>query len=349
VREPPLTSFAARLIAWHRREGRQDLPWQGTRDPYAIWVSEIMLQQTQVGTVIPYYERFLARFPDLGTLALAPLDQVLACWSGLGYYARARNLHRAAWEIGARCGGEFPRDYEAIARLPGIGSSTAGAICAFAFGERRSILDGNVKRVLARYFSIDARETELWEKTDALLPERDIEAYTQALMDLGATVCTRRRPACMRCPLRADCLALNTGRIEELPKPRPRRPIPRRRAQWLILLNGTQVLLERRPPIGVWGGLWCFPEIPANRSAAEWCPSHYAVNIDEVRTLPRFEHGFTHFTLEIVPRLARVLAMPIHAAQSSAIWLLLDEALGAAVPSPVKRIVRELIESPELG
>jgi A/G-specific adenine glycosylase len=313
-----------------------------------------MLQQTQVATVIPYYERFLARFPEVRSLAQAPLEQVLACWSGLGYYARARHLHRAAGEIMAIHDGVFPRDYETIARLPGIGRSTAGAICAFAFGERRAILDGNVKRLLVRYFAVPSEKAGLWQRAEALLPERDIEIYTQALMDLGATLCTRRRPACGRCPLQTDCVAFHTGQVGELPRPRLRR-VPRIvQTQWLILLEDNRVLLERRPPKGVWGGLWCFPELPEHRPLAECCRERYGVNVGHVQALPPFAHAFTHFTLAIAPWLAQVktaapsnrMLMPV---ESSATWLALDQVLAAAVPSPVKRILQELPRIASVG
>ncbi|MEW6691018.1 MAG: A/G-specific adenine glycosylase, partial [Pseudomonadota bacterium] len=224
-------SFARQLIDWQRRHGRHDLPWQGTRDAYRLWVAEVMLQQTRVEAVIPYYRRFMARFPDVRALASAPQEEVLRLWSGLGYYARARNLHRASQEIVFRRKGVFPRSAEQIETLPGIGRSTAGAIAAFAYGERVAILDGNAKRVLARCF---ARQGDLWPLAVRLLPGKGIEIYTQALMDLGATVCTRVAPACARCPLARRCVARREGRIAELPAPRRRKPLPTRRATWLV-------------------------------------------------------------------------------------------------------------------
>ena len=229
--------FARRIIEWQRESGRHDLPWQSSRDPYAIWVSEIMLQQTQVATVVRYYQRFLARFPDIGALARADLDAVLQLWSGLGYYSRARNLHAAAQQLAFRHDGQFPRDPQAIASLPGVGRSTAAAIAALAFGVRGAILDGNVKRVLCRAFGIDAdpgasaTQRTLWALAEALLPVRDIEAYTQGLMDLGATVCVRSAPRCSLCPLRADCVAARLGRVDELPRARARRAHHRVAAQ----------------------------------------------------------------------------------------------------------------------
>src|SRR6185295_14692082 len=231
-------SFAEKLVAWQRRQGRHDLPWQGTRDPYRVWLSEVMLQQTQVAAVIPYYKRFLARFPTAAALARASQEEVLQLWSGLGYYARGRNLHAAAKEI-AKHG--FPQD---IARLPGVGRSTAAAIAVFAFGERAAILDGNAKRVLARCFAVE-EEKELWKVSERLVPHRDVRAYTQALMDLGATVCTRSKPACARCPVARSCRGRRENRVHELPRPKPKKVLPLRRATWLVLRWKDEVLLER--------------------------------------------------------------------------------------------------------
>ncbi|HEX6828533.1 MAG TPA: A/G-specific adenine glycosylase, partial [Burkholderiales bacterium] len=313
---PQNGEFARRLTAWQRRHGRRELPWQGTRDPYAIWVSEIMLQQTQVATVIPYYRRFLARFPDLASLAAAPEDEVLALWSGLGYYSRARNLHLSAQRVSERHGGAFPREARAIAGLPGIGRSTAAAIAAFAWGERGAILDGNVKRVLARCFGVEGYpgeprvEGRLWELAEALLPERGIEGYTQALMDLGATVCIRAKPRCGDCPVRTLCVARWEGRTAGLPSPRPRRALPRRETAMLLLLHKGEILLEKRPPAGIWGGMWCLPEADPAEDASSVSRRRYGAELSETRPLPPLEHGFTHFRLRIHPRLAQVVSMP---------------------------------------
>jgi A/G-specific adenine glycosylase len=247
----------AKAVLWQRH--RHGLPWQNTRDPYRVWLSEVMLQQTQVAAVVPYYQRFLARFPDVAALAAATEDDVLQLWSGLGYYARGRNLHAAAKIIAAR---GFPGDIEEIEALPGIGRSTAAAIAVFAYGHRAAILDGNVKRVLARCFGIEGERAQ-WALAEKLLPRRGLRAYTQALMDLGATLCTRARPSCGRCPVAKDCVALREDRIAELPSARKRRPLPLRRTTWLVLQHQGAVLLERRPSPGIWGGLWVFPEGPA--------------------------------------------------------------------------------------
>jgi A/G-specific adenine glycosylase len=259
-------NFSRQIIDWQRRHGRHHLPWQASGDPYRIWVSEIMLQQTQVGTVIPYFERFMVRFPDVASLAAASEEEVLTRWAGLGYYARGRNLHRAARQIMGQHAGMFPCDFDAIVDLPGIGRSTAAAISAFAFGQRRAILDGNVKRVLTRVFAIDGWpgdkkvETRLWELSEILLPEKDIEAYTQALMDLGATVCTRSNPKCGQCPLACDCAARREGRIARFPVSRPKKPVPERAAIMLVIRHGRDILLRKRPAAGIWGGLWSLPE-----------------------------------------------------------------------------------------
>ncbi|MDQ1342721.1 MAG: A/G-specific adenine glycosylase, partial [Pseudomonadota bacterium] len=273
--------FAPRLLAWFETDGRKDLPWQRDPDPYRVWVSEVMLQQTQVAAVIPYFEAFTRRFPDARSLAEARLDEVLHLWSGLGYYARARNLHRAAQAVIDRHSGNFPRDLESVMALPGIGRSTAGAILALSGGERHPILDGNVKRVLARQFGVEgypgeaAVEACLWALAEACMPYGRLAEYTQAIMDLGATVCTRSRPACLLCPVNDSCVARIESREHQLPTPRPRAARPSR-AAWLVVAmrGGHKVLLERRPPSGIWGGLWGLPEFPTRAHALQWCGEH---------------------------------------------------------------------------
>ncbi|HWI39401.1 MAG TPA: A/G-specific adenine glycosylase [Burkholderiales bacterium] len=315
--------FAEKLIRWQRRHGRHDLPWQGTTDPYRIWLSEVMLQQTQVSTVIPYYRRFLEKYPTVHALAAASDEEVLELWSGLGYYARGRNLHKAARVIADN---GFPRTAEKIAELPGVGRSTAAAIAAFAYGERAAILDGNVKRVLARVFLI-AEKDALWQQAERLLPRRDIERYTQALMDLGATICTRTNPRCEACPLADQCLARKRGRIAEFPPPRERRTVPQREATWLVLRRNGAVLVERRPSPGIWGGLWCFPELNGKRPRG-------------AKALEPIEHGFTHFRLRIQPVLLENRGQgPI-----SGRWLKLEDAERAALPAPVKTLLARLRE-----
>jgi A/G-specific adenine glycosylase len=303
-------SFAQRLLAWFEREGRRDLPWQHPQTAYRVWVSEIMLQQTQVAAVIPYFERFVARFPSIAALAAAPLDDVLACWAGLGYYARARNLHRAAGIVVSRHGAALPPSFDDVAALPGIGRSTAGAILAQAFGLRHPILDGNAKRVLARYHAVRGwpgeREVErrLWALAELHTPAERVADYTQAIMDLGATLCTRRRPACTVCPLAESCRACRLGIQERLPAPRPKRERPRRRRVMLVVrdLDG-RVLLERRPERGIWGGLYSLPELEDGDAARAWCERRLGASPAGERVLPEVAHAFTHFDLAIEPRL----------------------------------------------
>lgn len=340
-------SFAQRLIAWQRHHGRHDLPWQASREPYAVWLSEIMLQQTQVETVIPYYRRFMARLPDLPALAKASEDEVLALWSGLGYYSRARNLHKAAGMVLRDHGGEFPRGFDAIQALPGIGRSTAAAISAFAFGERRAILDGNVKRVLCRIFGIEgwpgdkAVENKLWALVEDLLPDNDIEAYTQGLMDLGATLCRRGKPDCRQCPFADDCLANLHGRQTELPSARPRKALPERHTTMLLLLHAGEILLEKRPPSGIWGGLWSLPECPVEADPAA-CAGQRGFDTYPMAELPKLTHTFTHFRLHIQPRALSLKTRPTKINEPGLIWLPLAEAHDAALPTPVRKLIEQL-------
>ncbi len=305
--------FHQRLLRWFDRNGRHDLPWQSPRDPYRVWVSEIMLQQTQVSTVIPYFERFMARFPDVAGLAAADLDAVLHLWTGLGYYARARNLHRAAGVIVAEHGGCFPADFEAVLALPGIGRSTAGAILAQALDQRHAILDGNAKRVLARHRAIagwpgqKAVEKALWAAAEDCTPHARVADYTQAIMDLGATVCTRARPDCAACPVNADCAARAEGRQADFPGRRPRKALPERHTRMLLLRDAEgRVLLEQRPPAGIWGGLWSLPECPPEADLHAWSRETLGVELDAVRDGAALSHTFTHFRLHIQPVHARL-------------------------------------------
>lgn len=349
-----LPDFAVRLIAWQQKFGRHTLPWQGTSDPYRIWLSEIMLQQTQVESVIPYYQRFLARFPDLHALADAEEDVVLGLWSGLGYYSRARNLHAAARKIVQEHSGEFPRDLSEIELLPGIGRTTAAAVAAFAYQVRCAILDGNVKRVLTRVFGVEGWpgektvEAQLWRLAESLLPatapltsQNDIRSYTQGLMDLGATVCTRGRPRCNVCPFEDDCVANMTGRQRELPAPRPRKNVPERAVAMFVLVCAGEVWLEKRPPSGIWGGLWSFPE-GAEESAPEAMAAHLGFEIESRRELDGFTHTFTHFRLFIRPWLVFV-RRSTHVMEPGCIWLPLSDIEGAALPTPVRRILQSLV------
>ncbi|HET9736437.1 MAG TPA: A/G-specific adenine glycosylase [Burkholderiales bacterium] len=333
-----MRDFAPRLVAWQRRHGRHGLPWQGTRNPYRIWLAEVMLQQTQVAAVIPYYERFLARFPDVAALAAASQDDVLRLWSGLGYYARGRNLHAAAKAIAAL--GSFPRSAAKLQTLPGVGRSTAAAIAVFAFGRREAILDGNAKRVFARCFGEEGA-SGLWALAERLLPRHGVRAYTQGLMDLGATVCTRSRPACERCPVARGCVARREGRIAELPAPRRRRAVPQRKATWLVLVSGAQVLLERRAPSGLWGGLWTFPEL-RGAGVKVHCRSVLGCEVSSARKLAPLEHGFTHFTLHAQPVLCTVQERSGRAESAGRMWLDTADAVHAAVPAPVRAVLKSL-------
>ncbi len=327
--------FAARVVAWQRRHGRHDLPWQGTRDPYRIWLSEIMLQQTQVSTVVPYFLRFLERFPDVRSLARAPLDRVLSLWSGLGYYARARNLHEAARRIVKQHGGRFPTDRESLAALPGIGRSTAAAIAAFSGGAREAILDGNVKRVLCRCFGVDdppgnLRDRNLWRLAESLLPDRAIESYTQGLMDLGSSICTRSRPRCGECPLADRCEAKRQERQAHWPARAPRKVVPERSAVMLIALCEGEVLLQRRQR-GVWEGLWSLPEFRSRSEARRFIAGSHQV-------LPAMEHRFTHYLLTITPVLCRTSRR--RTGEAGLKWFPFTRALGLGIPTPVRELLK---------
>ncbi len=336
-------SFAQGLIAWQQIAGRHGLPWQQSRDPYRVWLSEIMLQQTQVATVIPYYQRFLASFPDVAALAAAPIERVIEHWAGLGYYARARNLHRCAQQIIAVHGGNFPKTALELAELPGIGRSTAAAIAAFSFGQQTAILDGNVKRVLCRVFGIAgfpgsaAVDRKLWALAESLLPESDIETYTQGLMDLGATLCTRGMPHCPACPFAEQCVARRDGRQKELPEARPRAKIPERTSTFVLITDGTHLLLERRPPSGLWGGLLVPPEGEVDDVLAA-----HGLSVDERQNLPHFRHTFTHFRLTLQPVLCRLNERPLVASETGRVWLAFNKAADAGVPTPIRKLILSL-------
>jgi A/G-specific adenine glycosylase len=298
--------IAERLLTWFESAGRKHFPWQQDPTPYRVWVSEIMLQQTQVGTVIPFYERFMARFPDVHALAKAPVDEVLHLWTGLGYYARARNLHRAACIIVAEHNGHFPATLEGMRSLPGVGRSTAGAILALSRQQRHPILDGNVKRVLARHFAVEGFpgdkkvEERLWAFADDCTPAERVHHYTQAIMDLGAIICVRSRPLCIACPLASSCVARSEGRQALLPTPRPKKVRPQRIAYALILSNDAgAIYLVRRPATGIWGGLWSFPEFETLEAAHSELRLWSRAEAQRVAELAASHHTFTHFDLTI--------------------------------------------------
>lgn len=343
-----MSDFASRLTAWQKQYGRHGLPWQGTADPYAIWVSEIMLQQTQVSAVIAYYSKFMARFPTIAVLANASQDEVLQHWSGLGYYSRARNLHNAAQTIMSEHGGHFPQDFKAIQTLAGIGRSTAAAIASFAFHQKQTILDGNVKRVLTRYFAITGWpgtpkiEKELWLLAEGLLPNANMVAYTQGLMDLGATLCTRSKPKCGSCPLNDSCEAYKQNRVHELPTAKPRKIIPEKHITMLIFLRGNEVMLEKRPPTGIWGGLWSFPETQLTKNFEATVKDKYSFSVHENKPLPKFSHTFTHFKLHITPQPLPVLKQANHVQEAKYAWFTIEHAVNAAIPTPVRVILQSL-------
>ncbi len=347
-------SFSRALVFWQKRHGRHQLPWQQTRDAYRIWLSEIMLQQTQVTTVIPYYARFLDRFPDVQALAAAPVGEVMALWAGLGYYTRARNLHRCAQAVVERHGGSFPREVELLADLPGIGPSTAAAIAAFAYGVRAAILDGNVKRVFCRVFGIEGFpgqsqvDKALWQRAAALLPDKDIEAYTQGLMDLGATVCTRSRPNCDACPMQTRCVARETGRTAELPAKKPKKAVPEKSTVMLVVLHKDEVLLEQRPPQGIWGGLLSLPELSRlgeESLAPEIGELALALagfgEVQAVEPLPAFTHAFTHYRLHVLPFKLTLGKRRSVAGQSAYAWYPMSAMATAALPSPVRKLLEK--------
>ncbi len=346
-----IDTFAARLLRWFDAHGRKDLPWQRPRTPYRVWLSEVMLQQTQVATVIPYFARFVAALPDLHALASATQDEVFALWSGLGYYSRARNLQRAAQLCVERHGGELPHDFDALVALPGIGRSTAGAILAQAFDLQFPILDGNVKRVLARRHGIagwpgeKSIENQLWKFAGSQTPHDRVADYTQAIMDLGATVCTRARPHCADCPVNDGCIAQRDGLTQELPARKPARALPTRSILMLVLRDAHgRVLLERRAPTGIWAGLWSLPEAVDETSARETVArtQTHARGAIAFRALPAFTHTFTHFHLDVTPLAAAVDYPAAIADDADRRWLHRHEAAALGLPAPVRKLIASL-------
>lgn len=338
--------FQEALLAWFERAGRKDLPWQQDPTPYRVWVSETMLQQTQVTTVIPYFLRFMERFPQLKDLAEAPQEEVLQRWAGLGYYARARNLHRTAGIIHQTLNGEFPRDCGQLCALPGIGRSTAGAILSMAFGIRAPILDGNVKRVFSRLQAIESWPgkgkvtRQLWQLSERLTPQSCIREYTQAIMDLGATLCTPRQPACPRCPVQTGCRAFHLGRVDAIPAPRPKRTLQVRNC-WLLALRNHEgaFFLQKRPPVGVWGGLWSFPEFEVETELMAWC-YRYGIEGANLEHLPERRHTFTHFHLDYRPVVGRTERSSRIEEDHRGRWS--KPGADIAVPAPIRRLMDEL-------
>jgi A/G-specific adenine glycosylase len=359
---PPISSsltpqrFAHCVLDWFDRYGRKDLPWQQERSPYRVWLSEIMLQQTQVATVIPYYQRFLARFPDITSLANAPLDDVLHHWSGLGYYARARNLHKAARLIQERYQGQFPLDFESALALPGIGRSTAGAILAQTADQSHPILDGNVKRVLARFAAVEGwpghSETnkQLWALAEHYTATQRAADYTQAMMDLGALVCLRKRPKCPLCPLHKHCQAYQENQQHAYPAPKPRRQLPLKSTSMLLIRTAAgEVLLEKRPPTGIWGSLWSFPECSPDTDIAAYCQQVFGLNIDEYVLWPELRHGFSHFQLDITPVLINPIKRPSTSIMEADryVWYKVQQPDSRGLATPVQRLLTLLAKESE--
>ena len=343
-------TFAATLLNWFDLHGRKNLPWQQNINAYRVWVSEIMLQQTQVTTVIPYYQRFMQRFPDAASLSAAALDDVLHLWTGLGYYARARNLHKTAQQIVEVYQGEFPNSVEALQNLPGIGRSTAGAICAIAFNQQATILDGNVKRVLARYHAIGgwpgktAVSKLLWEKAEEYTPGERTADYTQAIMDLGATLCTRSKPDCPGCPLQQDCIAFRQKRQSDFPGSKPKKTQPVKNILLLIMRNNRgQVLLEKRPATGIWGGLWSFPECGQEGEIAPLC-LNYGLKVKSWQSLPQQRHTFSHFHLDYRPTIVETEQQSAVMDTPPLIWHDPDEPLTQGTATPIKNLLTEITQ-----
>lgn len=345
-------NFTEALLSWYRLHGRHDLPWQKDPTPYRVWVSEIMLQQTQVSTVIDYYQRFMSQFLSVKSLSEAELDQVLGLWSGLGYYARARNLHRCAQIIFTQYHGEFPNNVDQLSELPGIGRSTAGAILSFSMGVRAPILDGNVKRVLTRYHAIEGSPSEsavnkrLWDLAECYTPNKNFSEYNQAMMDLGATICTRRNPTCQQCPVMSDCRAFNESRAHEFPYSKKSKRLRPKKTTHLLMIktSSDEFLFVKRPPMGIWGGLWSFPECPMGEDIKTWCVQHLHLDISNIEHWPAFNHTFTHFDLTIQPVLLTISAQNNYRMMESSdkIWYKVSEPLPGGIAAPVSQLLTKL-------
>ncbi|WP_028117592.1 A/G-specific adenine glycosylase [Ferrimonas senticii] len=340
------TQFAQQILAWYQLHGRKSLPWQHNRTPYRVWLSEVMLQQTQVTTVIPYFERFTARFPTLTDLANADIDDVLHLWTGLGYYARGRNLHKCAQVIRDQHGGEFPTDIETVMSLPGIGRSTAGAILSLSLDQPHAILDGNVKRVLSRHHGIEgwygvkAVENKLWQAAIANTPSHQVQPYNQAMMDMGAMICSRSKPKCEICPVAATCVAFTDNRIGELPGKKPKKEKPAKRALLLILLHEGKVFLQKRPPAGIWGGLWCLPQFDDEVSLERYLAK--LTLAAEPETLNGFRHTFSHYHLDIEPVVALLAAKPIEVQENQSDWFTLGEPFNVGLAAATEKLLAQL-------
>ena len=347
-----MTSFSTNVLMWFDQHGRKHLPWQQDITPYRVWISEIMLQQTQVKTVIPYFERFMASFPTLEALADAPEDEVLNHWSGLGYYARARNMHKAAKQVCDEFSGHMPDELEQLQSLPGIGRSTAGAILSIAHQQKQAILDGNVKRVLCRCFAIKGwtgKSTvlkKLWRLAEDLLPDARYADYTQAMMDLGATVCTRTKPSCDKCPLLDECKAFKLGRQTDYPTKKPKKTLPEKSVTLLILKHKNTLYFQKRPPTGIWGGLWSFPEFKSEDAVSTWLADK-GINIQSKINLEVLVHTFSHYRLSITP-LIITCKTPIKRGvmeKDESLWYNMATEFKGGLPAPIQRLLNQIKET----
>ena len=339
------SAFSKAVLAWYERYGRKTLPWQINKTPYHVWLSEVMLQQTQVVTVIPYFQRFIERFPDITSLALAPLDEVLHLWTGLGYYARARNLHKAAQTIVNVYGGHFPMVFEDVAKLPGVGRSTAGAILSLSDHQHYAILDGNVKRVLARCYAVAGWpgkrdvEQKLWQLSEQVTPKKGVAAFNQAMMDLGALLCTRTQPRCHECPLRCGCMALQEQNWQAYPGKKPKKVLPEKIGYFLLLQKNRKVWLEKRAALGIWGGLYCFPQFGAQRQLEDQLAQRAITG--SLTALPAFRHTFSHYHLQIIP-LHITIGDDVTDFSPSGIWYDLDAKPAVGLAAPMKKLLTQL-------
>ena len=342
-----IQNFAPLVLDWYQRYGRKTLPWQLEKTPYKVWLSEVMLQQTQVATVIPYFERFMARFPTVNDLAVAPQDEVLHLWTGLCYYARARNLHKAAQTIAADHGGVFPTNFDAVNALPGIGRSTAGAVLSLSLGQHHPILDGNVKRVLSRCYAVDGWpgekkvENRLWQIAEEVTPAKGVEQFNQAMMDLGAMVCTRSKPKCELCPLNTRCEAYAHNSWAKYPGKKPKKTLPERTAYMLMIQHDDGVWLEQRPPVGLWGGLFCFPQF-ASVEELDSGVTKYGVTLDQLQQQTAFRHTFSHFHLDIVPMWLNLRSVPGCMDEGAGLWYNLAQPQSVGLAAPVERLLTQL-------
>ena len=341
--------FSNQLVSWYRQHGRKTLPWQLNKSPYTTWLSEVMLQQTQVATVIPYFQRFISRFPDINSLAEAPLDEVLHLWTGLGYYARARNLHKAAQQIAQQYDGQFPQQFDQVLALPGVGRSTAGAVLSLALGQHHPILDGNCKRVLARFAAIDgwpgekAFEQQLWQLAARVTPAETVAEFNQAMMDLGASLCSRSKPDCAACPLKLKCKAALRGEQAFFPGKKPKKQLPEKQSFWLLLQHENSVLLLQRPATGLWGGLYGFLEFNREEDRTAYI-TQQALAVESVQELAGFRHTFSHFHMWILPQQVKLRQRPAFVKeQSEATWFTIDAIPKVGLSAPAKQLFQQLV------